>query len=367
MSNTSEIQKLREKFPALQECIYANTAATGLLSTDLFEWRRAHDNEYLTGGSHMKQKSFDNTHLINQTVGDFFGCRKENVALTPNFSLALNLLLEGLPKNQKVLLLKGDYPSINWVFETRNFERLYIDIDAELEERIYTTVKKNGIDVLALSIIQWINGIKIDLNFLKQLKIDFPSLMIIADGTQFCGTQKFDFEKSGIDILGASTYKWLLAGYGNAFLLVKERIKDRFNLKAIGNGSVDRDISKRDAIPFCKHLEPGHLDSLNFGSLQYALNFLKGIGLEKIEKDLKSISQKVKNEFSRMGLLESSVENRLAHSTIFNIRGDQKLFEQLTSHRVVCAQRGSGIRLSFHFYNTEDEVDKVVKILQSYC
>ncbi|MEO0902064.1 MAG: aminotransferase class V-fold PLP-dependent enzyme, partial [Bacteroidota bacterium] len=254
MSNTLNIQKLREKFPALQECIYANTAATGLLNTDLFAWRRAHDEEYLAEGSHMKQKGFENTHLINQTVGDFFGCKKENVALTPNFSLALNLLLEGLRKDQNVLLLKGDYPSLNWVFETRNFERLYIDIDAELEERIYATVKKNEIDILALSVIQWINGIKIDLDFLKQLKTDFPNLMIIADGTQFCGTQKFDFEKSGIDILGASTYKWLLAGYGNAFLLVKEGIKDRFDLKAIGNGSVDRDISKRDAIPFCKHL-----------------------------------------------------------------------------------------------------------------
>ena len=286
--------------------------------------------------------------------------------MTPNFSLALNLLLEGLPKHQKVLLLKGDYPSLNWVFETRDFERLYIDIDTQLEERIYATVKKNEIDILALSVIQWINGIKIDLDFLKRLKTDFPNLMIIADGTQFCGTQKFDFEKSGIDILGASTYKWLLAGYGNAFLLVKEGIKDRFDLKAIGNGSVDRDISKRDAIPFCKHLEPGHLDSLNFGSLQYALGFLERIGIENIEAYLKGISKKVKHELLQLGLLESSVENRLGHSTIFNIRGDQKLFEQLTSHKVVCAQRGSGIRLSFHFYNTEDEVDRIVKILQSY-
>ena len=263
------------------------------------------------------------------------------------------------------MLLKNDYPSLNWVFETRNFNREYIPIDANLEETIYTTVKTKGIDILALSVIQWINGIKIDLKFLKKLKTEFPGLMIIADGTQFCGTQKFDFEESGIDILGASTYKWLLAGYGNAFLLVKEDIKDRFDLKAIGNGSVDRDITKRDDIPFCKHLEPGHLDSLNFGSLKFSLQFLQGIGREKIERYLKNMSQKAKYELSELGLLEESVEQRTEHSTIFNIKGDRALYKRLRSNEVVCAQRGSGIRLSFHIYNTEDEVDRIVKILQS--
>ncbi|PRX57794.1 aminotransferase class V-fold PLP-dependent enzyme [Flagellimonas meridianipacifica] len=365
MSNTSELEKVREKFPALQECIYANTAATGLLSTDLFEWRREHDQQYLLGGSHMKQKSFENTHLINQTVGDFFGCKKENVALVPNFSIALNLLLEGMPRKQHVLLLKDDYPSLNWVFETRNYERIYLDVDERLEDKIYKVVKENDINVLALSVIQWINGIKVDLDFLKRLKNEFPELMIIADGTQFCGTQVFDFEDSGIDILGASTYKWLLSGYGNAFVLVKDQIKQRFDLKAIGNGSVDRDITKRNSIPFCKHLEPGHLDSLNFGSLQFSLKFLQDVGLDKIEERLKKLSQKAHTEFSRLGLLEESVQQRKEHSTIFNIKGDQKLFDTLQSKGVVCAQRGAGIRLSFHFYNTEDEVDTIVDILRS--
>ncbi|MEM9075618.1 MAG: aminotransferase class V-fold PLP-dependent enzyme [Bacteroidota bacterium] len=365
VSNGFEIKRVREKFPVLQEVLYANTAATGLLNTDLFEWRRKHDEEYLIGGSEMKQKGFENTHLINEAVGDFFSCRKENVALTPNFSLALNLLLEGLPNNQKVLLLKNDYPSLNWVFETRNFEREYLEIDAKLEERIYTAVNEKRVDVLALSVVQWINGIKIDLDFLKQLKSEFPDLMIIADGTQFCGTQKFNFESSGIDILGASAYKWLLAGYGNGFFLIKEAIKKRFDLKAIGNGSVDRDISKRDSIPFCKHLEPGHLDSLNFGSLQFSLNFLKNIGVEKIEERLKKLSITAMAAFSGLGLLEKGLSERKEHSTIFNIKGDQQHFDKLQANGVACAQRGDGIRLSFHFYNTEDEIDRIAKILKS--
>ena len=154
-----------------------------------------------------------------------------------------------------------------------------------------------------------------------------------------------------------------MAGYGNGFILVKDAIKKRFDLKAIGNGSVDRDISKKDSIPFCKHLEPGHLDSLNFGSLQFSLEFLQNIGLENIETQLKNLSNKARKEFFKLGLLEESTLQRKEHSTIFNIEGGQNRFDRLQSEGVVCAQRGSGIRLSFHFYNTEDEVVNIAKIL----
>ncbi|MEZ4810515.1 MAG: aminotransferase class V-fold PLP-dependent enzyme [Allomuricauda sp.] len=359
------MQTLRKKFPLLNQYLYANTAATGLLSEDLMEWRQGHDLDFLIGGSIMKLKSYENTPEIRGTVGRFFNCRPENVALVPNFTLGLNMLLEGLDKSQKVLLLKDDYPSMNWPFETRNFDVDHVVIDERLEQNILEKIKTGKFDVLALSLVQWVNGIAVDLDFLKQLKKDFPHLMVIADGTQFCGTKQFSFQDSGVDILGASGYKWLLGGNGNGFILVKDDIKDRFQLKFIGNNSVDRDETKRNNIPFCKHLEPGHLDSLNFGSLQFALDFLDDIGMPHIEAHLSKLSHKAKTAFSALGLLENSVVERKQHSTIFNIMGDQKLYRKLMEHDVVCARRGRGIRLSFHFYNTEDEIDTIVKILGS--
>jgi selenocysteine lyase/cysteine desulfurase len=365
VSKTSVMQSLRKKFPVLNQCIYANTAATGLLSEDLMEWRQGHDLDYLIGGSDMKAKSFERMPQIKDTVGKFFQYKAENVALVPNFSLGLNMLLEGLPKDQRVLLLNNDYPSLNWPFETRNFPREYVEMDERMEEHILEKVKTGKFDVLALSIVQWINGIKIDLDFLKQLKKDHPDLLIIADGTQFCGTQDFSFKDSGIDVLLTSAYKWLLAGYGNGFVLVKDGAKDRFDLKTIGNGSVDRDASKRENIPFGKYLEPGHLDSFNFGSLQFSLDFLDDIGMQHIESHLDKLSQKAKSEFMELDLLEEAVAKRQGHSTIFNIKGDERLFNKLGKEEVVCALRGNGIRLSFHFYNTEEEIETIAKLLKN--
>ncbi|MFD2099321.1 aminotransferase class V-fold PLP-dependent enzyme [Flagellimonas iocasae] len=361
------MQSLRKKFPVLNQCIYANTASAGLLNEDLMEWRQGHDLDFLIGGSDMKAKGFAHMPEIKKTVGKFFHCKPENVALVPNFSLGLNLLLEGLSKDKKVLLLENDYPSVNWPFETRNFNREYVAIDANMEENIHNKVKSGGIDVFALSLVQWVNGIKIDLDFLKQLKKDFPDLIIIGDGTQFCGTEPFNFEASGVDILGTSAYKWLLAGYGNGFYLVKDAVMDQFELKGIGNGSVDNDQSKRNSISFCKFLEPGHLDSFNFGSLEFALDFLDDIGQEHIQAHLDKLSNKAKNVFSDLGLLEQSVLDRTQHSTIFNIKGDQKLFHKLTEENVVTSPRGGGVRFSFHFYNTEEEIDVIATLLKRWA
>ncbi|WP_190811207.1 aminotransferase class V-fold PLP-dependent enzyme [Flagellimonas sp. S3867] len=359
------MQNLRKKFPVLKQCIYANTPATGLLYEDLLEWRQEHDLDYLIGGSNAKQKNFKNMFKIRDAVGRFFRCKSENVGLVPNFTLGLNILLEGLPKNSRVLLLENDYPSLNWPFETRNFNRDYVEIDGRLEENIYSKVESGKVDVLAFSMIQWINGIKIDLEFIKKLKKDYPNLLIIADGTQFCGTQAFDFSDSGIDVLGASGYKWLLAGYGNGFILVSEMAKERFEPKFIGNGSVDRDIDKRNSIPFCKYLEPGHLDSFNFGSLEFSLNFLDTIGMDHIGAQLQKLSQKARNGFASQGLLENTVVDRAVHSTIFNIKGDTQLYTKLLNENVVCIPRGNGIRLGFHFYNTENEIDRIMDIIKS--
>ncbi|MEC8831874.1 MAG: aminotransferase class V-fold PLP-dependent enzyme, partial [Bacteroidota bacterium] len=251
--------------------------------------------------------------------------------------------------------------------ETRHIQRDYGDADEHLEEHIHAKVTKRDIDVLALSLVQWVDGVRIDFDFLKDLKREFPDLMIVADGTQYCGTEPFDFEASGIDILGTSAYKWMLAGYGNGFFLVKDGAMEHFDLKGIGNGSVDNDASKRNSITFCKFLEPGHLDSFNFGSLEFAVDFLDDIGLDNVQAQLQKLSKRAMSAFSELDLLQPAIAKRKQHSTIFNVKGDEKLFNKLTEQNVVASPRGGGIRLSFHFYNTEEEIDVIATLLKRWA
>ncbi|KKL57277.1 hypothetical protein LCGC14_2236990, partial [marine sediment metagenome] len=277
----------------------------------------------------------------------------------------LNMLLEGLGTEHTILLVQNDYPSVNWPFEYRKLKIEYAVLDENLEGNILKKIKSEKISVLALSLVQWVNGIRIDLDFLKTLKRDFPELIIIADGTQFCGTTDFKFEESGIDVLGASGYKWLLGGYGNGFFLFKDGIKSKFTLQTMGFNAADINAKGRDDVRFAMHFEPGHLDTMNFGSLAFSLDYLTSLGKGAIEKHLETLSEKAKREFTALELLEDAVSARTSHSTIFNIKGDDKLFQKLTENNVVCSQRGSGIRFSFHFYNTEKDIDAIAQLLKS--
>ncbi len=358
------MQKFINEFPMLKQYTYANTAATGLLSERLLEWRQEHDLDYLIGGSTMKAKSLQLITATKKAVSSFFKCSQENVSLIPNFSLGLNMLLEGLDRSHQVLLLEEDYPSVNWPFERRGFSTRYVKIDANLEANILKQLQEHKISVLALSLIQWANGIKIDLKFLKQIKEAYPHLLIIADGTQFCGTCDFDFEDSAIDVLGASAYKWMLAGYGNGFLLFKDRVKEIISINTIGFYAANANLENRDHVRFSKQFEPGHLDTLNFGSLHFSIENFMQIGMKNIEEKIKLLSSKAKQVFSDLNLLEDSVLLRGEHSSIFNIKGDDALFQKLSDHDIICAQRGSGIRLSFHFYNSEADINRIEEVLK---
>lgn len=357
------MKNLRKDFPVLERYTYLNTAASGLLSETLLDFRQEHDLDFLIGGSVFREKSDHYLAGARETVGDFFNCKPSNVALVPNFSLGLNLLLEGMPKKAKILLLKNDYPDINLAVESRDFDVCYAEIDENLEGNIEKAVEENKPEFFMFSIVQWINGIKIDFEFLKTLKQKYPDLILIADGTQYCGTESFDFENSALDVLGASAYKWLNAGYGNSFFLFKETVKKWFSPKALGYGSTVGK-HKENENNFIGKLEPGHLDTLNFGSLKLALDLQTKTGVQVIQEQIESLSRKAKREFQNLGLLEEMVVKRKNHSSIFNIAGDDRLFRKLRENGIICIQRGNGIRVGFHYFNTEEELDFLVGVLK---
>ena len=304
------MESVRKQFPVLRKCIYANTATSGLMYEDLLEWRQEHDLDFLLGGAKMKMASMASLGEVKKTIAEFFNCDLNGVSLVPNFSIGWNFLLEGLDRKNNVLLLNSEYPSVDWPVEDRDLECFYVSIGADLEDSIVESVKKNQIDVLVLSLVQWTDGLFVTPDFLKQLKADFPNLIVLADGTQYCGMYAFNFTDSGIDVLGTSGYKWLLGGYGNGFFLVSNAAKERFNLKSVGCGSVNGDPAKRDSIPFKKRLEPGHLDSLNFGSLKFSLEYLQQLGMQNITKQNKTLSKKAFETFNGLGLLKAHIAER---------------------------------------------------------
>lgn len=359
------MKNLRKPFPVLKQYTYLNTAASGLLSEKVMEFRQDHDLDFLISGSILKEKQGEILTEVRETVGKFFNCAPNRVALVPNFSYGFNSLLEGIDKSKKVLLIRGDYPSINWAVTSRDFEVFYAELDENLEQNIEKMLQEQKPDIFAFSIVQYITGIKLSVKFLKELKSKFPETIFVVDGTQFVGTENFDFDASGLDVMISSTYKWLNAGYGNGFILFNENVQGKLAPKTLGFNSLQGKYKAHEG-NFIGKFEPGHQDTLNFGSLKTALQLLKDVGLEKVEERVASLAKLAKQEFEKLDLLPEMVIKRDQHSSIFNIKGDTALYDFLRSKDIICSQRGEGIRVSFHYFNTEEELEFLLKTLREY-
>ena len=330
----------------------------------LLHWRQERDMDLLVQGSAMWPATISILKDTRSALKEFFNADESEVALVPNFSIGLNLLLEGQHTDQRVLLLENDYPSVNWPFDHRNFQITYVKPDHLLEERIEKEVKTGKIDMLALSLVQWLDGVKIEPDFLKKLKKEHPNLLIIADGTQYCGAFQLDLDNSGIDVMGSSGYKWMLGGYGNGFMLIRNDVMHRFHNRSVGFNSAEGNLDMKDQIAFCKRLEPGHLDSLSFGSLCRSLDLLNEIGMDTIDARNRQLSKYAISKLGPLGLLEEVALKRNDHGCIFRLVADRSLFDHLQQNNVRCSWRSGAIRLSFHFYNTEQEIDRIAEIIK---
>jgi len=357
------MDNLRKGFPVLEQYTYFNTAASGLLPEKVWEFRQDHDLDFLIKASVLKEKMGEMLTGVRESVGEFLHCAPNRVALVPNFSYGFNSVLESLDKPKKALLLKGDYPSINWPVESRDFEVVYAEMNADLEKNILEKIEKEKPYFFAFSMVQYINGVKLSNDFLKKLKDQFQDLILIADGTQYFGTEDFNFDNSGIDIAISSCYKWMNAGYGNGFMLFNESVQGKLSPKHLGFGSLQGKYKAHEG-NFIGKFEPGHYDTLNFGSLKAAIDLIHQRGIDNIQKQIDSLKNIAKDRFAAAGLLEKWTLAREDFSPIFNIKGDEKLFNQLRGEGIITSQRGDGIRISMHYFNSEKDLDHLFKVLK---
>ena len=337
------------KFPALENKIYLDTARSGLMFSELLSWRNKHEIDFLNRGSQFR---LNDENLLDQTkleINKFLGSIDLTTFLIQNFSIGLSLLLKAIKSDKTILMIKDDYSSIINQVVSSGIKYNFSNNTFDLETQILKGINKYNPEILIFSIVQHIDGTLIDLDFIKQIKKDYPNILIIADGTQFCGTKYFNFKNSSIDVLISSGYKWMLGGYGNGFISFNKGFLNSY--------------FKLEKKNFLSLFEPGHHDTLSFGSLLFSLKKISNYGIDKIEKQINSLSIYTLDKLKTKKLLDTKILKRNNHSNIFNIKGDEILYKHLLDNNVICSQRGNGIRISINFYNTKSEIDYFLSLV----
>lgn len=354
--------QIQDQFPPLKTSTYLNTPTSCLLAQEVLDWRRAHDEAFHQKGFSFRDDFEDFLNSVKHSLADFFHANSDHTFLIPNFSFGFNTLLQGLSSSERFLLLQEDYPSVNYAVERSGFSCSYVQVGASLEDDILERIKTFKPTVFAFSLVQYISGIKLDFEFIKRLKTQYPEMLLLADGTQFCGTAAFDFNASGLDALASSGYKWMMAGYGNGFLFLNEQIKSRLFNQAKEQPTPSASFL-REKSQFSLYFEPGHQDTLVFGTLQHSVNLLAKIGIQTIESTIRDLSVRAKEAFAARDLLSNEVLKRKQHSSIFNLAISEACYQHLQEEGIICVRRGSGVRVGFHFFNTEHDLTKLLQVL----
>ncbi len=349
-------------FPILKTYTYLNTANSGILSTNIAAWRTQHDEAFIDGGSIFRTENLPVIGELRNNISKLFGSKTGNTFLVQNFSVGFNTLLNGLDQNHRFLLLGEEYPSVSYPVISMGFDHHIITIDQNLEDNIIKAIDTFKPTIFAFSMVQYISGLRMDDDFIKKLKTTYPDLLLIGDGTQFLGTVDFNFEKSSLDALLGSGYKWLLGGYGNGYAFLSDEMKDAiYSKNKLAELPTAPFLKGKDHLSMC--FEPGHLDSLNFGTLNESLNYLGNVGFDWIEKNIQELSTRARLELYSRGLIPEWTLNRKFQSSIMSMPLEQDMVNKLAAAKILCSPRGAGTRISFHFYNTEEDLEKLLEVL----
>lgn len=340
---------MRAQFPVVSQCIYLNTAYTGPLSLSLLADRRASDRHFLEQGDQYK-KEVEKSYLkdAKQLLADFVLSKEENTFISSNFSFAFQSFLFLLPKEAHFLLLEEEYPSLTGIVEDFSFSSTSVSITEDVEEQVWEALHQNTFTVFALSAVQYTSGLMFDFAWLKKIKASFPDLIILVDGTQFVGAEYFNFIDSPVDALFGSSYKWIMAGYGTGYAIFKDEclLKLGINEQKI-NAIYDRGQIAVNAI----------------GSLCTALRLIGKHDFFFHIAYKHQLNDRLKDELIERDLLAPWVAKRKQHSSIYNLRVSEEVYQELVRNDIRCIWRAGGVRIAIHYYNNQDDIDQFLSIL----
>lgn len=368
-----DINKYRDLFPVVKAgTIYLNHAATGPLSTRVV----AAVNKYLQERS---ETQIDNYALFQPILTEtrlhaskLLGTSPERIAFFENTTNAINLLAAGLEwkPGDRVILDDIEFPAN--VYPFLNLKRLGVEVDLvkNREGKIFLEDVAAKITphtrLLSISHVQFLTGFRTDLYTLGDL-CRKNGVIFSVDAIQSAGVVPIDVDKMKIDFLATGGQKWLLAPQGIAFAYVSREIQDRLRQAYLGWTSIKNFFSeftnyRLDLEDTARRYENGTLNYIGITSLHESLSMLLEVGIKNIEEHVLDLSDALIQGLRSKGLKAYVGGDRAERAGIISIivpNADAYAAEMAKSGIEVAVRQGV-VRVSPHFYNTEDEVLAVV-------
>ncbi len=380
-----DIQRIQEQFPIIKSKVFLNHAATSPLPLCASEAMKDFVKAKVDAQSTMEgdlgpwQERIRNCRrFFSQLVG----AEEQEVAYVPNTTFGLNLIAQMLPYKPGSNVVTNDleYPSnvIAWLkLEERGVEVRFIkNTDGKIGlDQIEEAVDGKTV-ALAVGQVGWYHGFRHDLKAISEI-VHEKGAYLVVDAIQSVGAMKIDVKREGIDFLACGSYKWLLGPPGAGFLFIREGLVDALNPPLVGYGSIDPELAEKNIferfdlyrLRYSKGIGKHEVVDTNdvaYVGAEASMKLLLDYGMERMEQRIREIGDYLVDRLVEAGYgLQTPLDEKERHAIVnFRVKNWKETWKRLAEKGIIVSPRMGGIRVSPHFYNTHDEIDRLMETLK---
>ncbi|MFC8668671.1 aminotransferase class V-fold PLP-dependent enzyme [Streptomyces sp. NPDC057199] len=346
---------VRTSFPGSDGPSYFDTASIGLVPREV---RAAVAGCYDALGNGIRGMARTRTAVerTRTLLADEFGCAAADITFASSTGEAVNAVARAVPwrPGDEVLALEDEFPTTVLPWSKLPGVRLITVRPGPDDDRLGALVAAIGprTRLVAVSHVNSHTGTVVDLAVLGAACARLGALLL-CDGAQSAGVLPVDL--TGVDFFVATGYKWMLAGFGIAFLITKASVRETLEPTLLGHGNV----------PPSRDLAVGTPNLAGIHALGAAAELRHVIGRTAIGERAAALARRIRDEAGQLGL--RPVAHPATGSTIVSLAATAgsaaECVARLGRSGIVVADRGGRLRISPHFYTRDSDVDDLLHAL----
>ncbi len=374
----TDIEHIREaEFPVTKECAYLNNAAstplprrTAAALEGYIAVRRRPNALYQAG-----TPDYD-IGPLRRDAARLLGCNPAEIGFVPSTGDGLGLIANGIgwQSGDNLVIRENEFPTIQYAamnLARRGVEvRIAVPQNEEDDVAAFLRCMDSRTRAVLVSHVDWITGFRCDLHSLGKY-CRGKQVLLIVDAIQSLPCCVVDVKAMNIDVLVAGTLKWLLGITGTALLYVANDTIDRIWPDRIGYLSVSTSVFERPALKLhdgaMRYLVGSPCEAALI-ALKASLELLLDVGPAAIQARTLSLTDYLVDRLTKARMAVTSSLIRQHRSAILSFttgtpEGDSALVRRCLARNVIVSLRGGRIRVSPHFYNTTQDIDRLLEVI----
>jgi cysteine desulfurase/selenocysteine lyase len=375
---TSSLDSYRAEFPVLERQIYLNHA--GVAPTSLRVAAAVHEwmQDLVRHGVRHERAWEARVEHTRRLAARIIGAEPGEIAFVRNTSHGLGLVAEGLdwrPGDEVAVATAIEYPSnvYPWLHlkDRGVVVREIAARDGGVTPEEVAAALTPRTRLVAVSSVQYASGYQTDLDAVGAL-CERAGALLCVDGIQSVGCVPVDVKRSRVHFLSADSHKWMLGISGLGFLYVARDVVPRLRPVLVGwrstTGAWNLHRAHFELRTDALKLEEGSQNYVGIYALAAALELLLEVGSAAIEARIRELLALLDDRLRALGCdTGPAPEHRAGILTFRPPHGDPRALSLWLAERdVTLAVRRGCVRVSPHFYNQPEEMERLVQGVREF-